>query len=257
MKIRQVGSSTGLLDGRQHLTTFLINDCVAVDAGCLGWISPVSLQKQVRHVFLSHCHIDHIASLPVFLDNVYSSGVECPQVYANEHTLESLQSDIFNERVWPDLIRLSEKEAPFLQLHALEDEVTVKVAGLEITPIRVNHVVPTHGFLIQDETTAVLIVSDTGPTERIWEIANATPQLGAIFLECSFPDSMESLASRTRHLSPSSFLREVQKYKGTAPIIAVHIKAAHYETVTRELQRLNLPRFQIGGNDFEITLPEC
>jgi ribonuclease BN (tRNA processing enzyme) len=256
VKIRQVGSSTGVFDGRQHLTTFLINDCVAVDAGCLGWLSPVSLQKQVRHVFLSHCHIDHIASLPVFLDNVYSSGVECPQVYANEHTLECLQSDIFNERVWPDLIRLSVEENPFLQLHALEDEVTVKVAGLKITPIRVNHVVPTYGFLIEDEATAVLIVSDTGPTERIWEVANATPRLGAIFLECSFPDSTESLASRTRHLSPRSFLREVRKYKGTAQIIAVHIKAAHYETVTRELQQLNLPHFRIGGNDFEITLPE-
>jgi ribonuclease BN (tRNA processing enzyme) len=255
VKIRQVGSAVGLTDGRQHLTTFLINDFIAVDAGCLGYLSPVSLQRQIKHVFLSHCHIDHIGSLPIFLDNVFSPGPECPHVYANSFTLRCLHDDIFNERIWPDLGRISEEHQPFLQIRQLQDEQPVFVGDLRVTPIPVDHVVPTHGFLIEDESTAVMIVSDTGPTDRIWEIANQTPRLAAIFLECSFPNSMEWLAVRTKHLSPNLFQQEISKFRGTAQIIAVHIKAAQHSEVVQELSTLNLPSLAIGGGDFEITVP--
>ncbi|MFN8707487.1 MAG: 3',5'-cyclic-nucleotide phosphodiesterase [Planctomyces sp.] len=255
MKIRQLGSTTGLPDSRQHLTTFLINDCVAVDAGCLGYVSPVSLQRKIEHVFISHCHIDHIGSLPVFLDNVYSPRPECPHIYAGEYTLKCLETDIFNERVWPDLGRIAAEEQPFMQMHQLHNELPVYVAGMKVTPISVNHVVPTFGFLIEDESTAVMFVSDTGPTDRIWEIANSTPGLSAIFLECSFPDDLEWLASKTKHLSPNLFQQEISKFKGNAQIIAVHIKAAQHETVTQELMQMKLPQLTIGGCDFEISLP--
>lgn len=249
MKIRMLGSALGLADGRQNLTSYLINDRVAIDAGGLGCLSPLVLQKQVEHVFLSHSHIDHIATLPLFLDNVYVPGPQCPTIYASPTVLDILQKDLFNERVWPDLARLSVEESMFLRTMALRDEQPVGIAGLRITPISVDHVVPTHGFLVEDDRSAALIVSDSGPTKRIWELANACPNLRAVYIECSFPNSLEWLAIKTKHLSPNLFARELTKLQRPARAVAVHIKPAHYETVTLELQQLNLPNLEIGGGD--------
>lgn len=249
MKIRLLGSSVGVPDGRQNLTSFLINDRVAIDAGALGCLSPLALQKQIEHVFLSHSHIDHIATLPLFLDNVYVPGPSCPTVYGSAIVLESLQRDIFNERVWPDLTRLSAEESMFLRSVTLRDEHPVSAGNLRITPVPVDHVVPTHGFLIEDDCSAILVVSDSGPTERIWEVANACPNLRAVFMECSFPNALEWLALKTKHLSPNLFQQELLKLKRPARVIAVHIKTGHHAAVTAELQQIKFPNFEIGGGD--------
>lgn len=251
MKIRLLGSAVGVADGRQNLTTLLINDRVAIDAGSLGCLSPLEAQRNVEHVFLSHSHIDHIATLPLFLDNVYAPGPQCPTIYGSSSVLDCLRRDIFNERVWPDLERLSAEESMFLKTVELQDEQPVSAAGLTVTPIPVDHVVPTQGFLIEDDRTAVLVVSDTGPTERIWERANACAKLRAVFLECSFPNGMEWLSLKTKHLSPALFAREVAKLQRPAQVIAVHIKTGHHATVIAELQGMKLPNLQIGGYDCE------
>ncbi len=58
----------------QFLVSFLIDDTVAIDAGSLGLLADLDRQRGVRHVFLTHEHVDHIASLPIFLENVYDPG---------------------------------------------------------------------------------------------------------------------------------------------------------------------------------------
>src|SRR6516165_8193089 len=55
----------------QYLTSFLINDALAIDAGSLGFFRAPREQARIKHVLLSHTHIDHLASLPIFLDNAY------------------------------------------------------------------------------------------------------------------------------------------------------------------------------------------
>ena len=51
----------------QFLVSFLVNDAVAIDAGPLGLLADLDRQRRVRHVFLTHEHIDHLATLPIFL----------------------------------------------------------------------------------------------------------------------------------------------------------------------------------------------
>ena len=61
-------------DGRGHatleqrLTCFLIDDCVAVDAGSLGIALTSDQRSKVRNIIVTHPHMDHIASLPIFID---------------------------------------------------------------------------------------------------------------------------------------------------------------------------------------------
>jgi len=250
VKIRQLGSVVGTLDGHQNLTSFLIDDAIAIDAGALGYLSPLEEQRRVRHVFLSHSHLDHIGSLPIFLDNVFQPQADPPVIHATAEVFEVLKRDLFNDRVWPDLSRIAGEESAFFRYEELRHEGPVEIGDVRITPIPVEHIVPTCGFLIEKAVGgSALVVSDTGPTERIWEIANQHPDLQYVFLECSFPDAMEWLAIKTCHLSPALFAREVSKLRVPAEIIAVHLKTGFHERLTTELQGLGLPRLQIGGGD--------
>ena len=239
---------------QQILASCIVNDTVAIDAGSVGFVSPLDVQKKVEHVFLSHSHIDHLASLPILIDNVYFPGPECPTIYGSAETLDCLRNHIFNDVVWPDMIRLSGEETPFLKLCEISPEEPVPIGDLTITPVPLNHVVPTFGFLIDDGQAAAAIVSDTSPTERIWELINACERIRGVFLESSFPDSFAWLAERAMHLTPALFQAELQRLQHDVPVIAIHIKIAYEPTVHAELKALGLPNLQIGepGRTYEF-----
>jgi ribonuclease BN (tRNA processing enzyme) len=232
--------------GPQFLTSFLLNDTVAVDAGTLGVYRGAAEQARVRHVLLSHSHMDHLATLPIFLDTVYQGGPDCVTVHGSDDVLDCLRRDVFNDRVWPDFIRMSDGRAPFLRLRRLEPGRAVELDGLRITPVPVHHAVPTLGFLVSDGSSTVVIPSDTGPTEEIWERASAAADLKAVFLEASFPDAQAELAAVSRHLTPALFAGEARKLCRPARLIAVHISPRFYPEVVRELLALGLPDLEIG-----------
>ena len=75
------------------------------------------------------------------------------------------------------MLKLIEARAAIgLRQRAVEE---VELEGLRITPIEVNHAVPTLGFLIEDDHSAIVIPSDTGPTAEIWSRANKVANLKA------------------------------------------------------------------------------
>lgn len=254
MKITLLESSVGAGTHQQILASCLVNDSVVIDAGSVGFVSPLEVQKKVEHVFLSHSHIDHLASLPIFVDNVYAPGPDCPTIYGNPETLACVRQHIFNDSIWPDMIRLSAEETPFLQLSELAAEQPVRIGDLIVTPIALDHVVPTFGFILDDGEDAVAIVSDTNPTERVWEIINANDRIRGVLLEASFPNSYEWLAEKAMHLTPNLFRTELGKLKHDVPVIAIHIKIAFEPTVRAELEALGLSNLQVGepGKTYEF-----
>lgn len=248
MRVHILPSSVGESAQHQILATYLINDTVAIDAGVLGLLSPLEAQRRVRHVFLSHSHLDHLATLPLFIDNVYMPGPDCPAVWGSQHVLETLQTDIFNDRLWPDMVRLSGEESPFLILKPLTAELAVEVEGLRITPIELKHVVPAFGFLVEELATnvAVLFVSDSSPTQRVWEVANQTPGLKGVFLEASFPNSMRWLAEKAAHLTPELFREELRKLSQPVPVYVIHVKLAFETKILEEIRDLKLPNLFVA-----------
>lgn len=250
MRVLLIPSSVGHAaeEQNQYLTSYLLGDAVAVDAGCLGFYADPPLQSKIKHVLITHTHIDHIASLPILVENAYEGKADCVTIHASAGVLDCLQRDLFNDRVWPDFIGMSgpDAKAPFLKLREIEAHRPFELEGLRFTPVPVSHLVPTLGFLVEDDRSAILIVSDTGPTEEIWAVANAAPRLDAVFLEAAFPDSMAWLADASKHLCPRSFGVEVRKLHRPADIVAVHIKARWRDQIIAELDALKLPRLQIG-----------
>lgn len=255
MKITLLPSSLGTdaAAARQYLTSFIVNETVAIDAGSLGLLHSWEDQARLKHIFLSHSHMDHVASLPLLLENVYEHGEHSVTVHGSSFVLDCLSRDMFNDRIWPDFIGLSRPEDPFLRVARLEPRQPVEVENLRITPVPVDHTVPTLGFVIEDAAGAVIIVGDTGPTEEIWQVANALPRLRAVFLETSFPDALKQLAVISRHLTPATFAQELKKLKQPVPVYVVHIKSRYYDAVTRELAALALPNVIIA----QSGVPYC
>jgi ribonuclease BN (tRNA processing enzyme) len=217
-----------------------------LDAGSLGFYRAPNEQACIKHIVISHTHIDHLASLPMFLENAYKGQQECVTVHGSVDVLDCLRRDLFNDRIWPDFIRLSELGSPFLKLSLLEEGKPVDLEGLHITPVPVNHAVPTFGFIVQDKAASIIFPSDTGPTQAIWEHANRLPNLKAVFLEATFPNAMTWLANVSKHLTPALFAEEVRKLRRAAALIVVHIKPRFRTQVVRELMKLGLPHLEIA-----------
>jgi ribonuclease BN (tRNA processing enzyme) len=230
----------------QYLISYLVNDTLAVDAGSLGVYGTPWEQARVRHVLISHTHIDHTASLPIFVENAYEANADCVTIHGSAEVLDGLQRDMFNDRTWPDFVALSGVMPPFLKLVRLEPFRPVELEGLTIMPVPVDHVVPTLGFVITDGSSTVVIASDTGPTDDLWRVANESPNLCAVFLEATFPNALSGLAEAAKHLTPTLFGIEVGKLARPVPVIAVHLKARFRDQIVAELAALGLPNVELG-----------
>src|SRR5210317_1827216 len=130
----------------------LINDTLMIDAGTAASALTIEEQQHVQCVLLSHFHIDHLKELPSLADNLLSQQGAAPLVVASiEEVLKGARAHIFNEEIFPDFFCLPTKERPTLQQCVLKLEQETWIAGLGITPVSVNHVVPTAGFIIRDQ----------------------------------------------------------------------------------------------------------
>jgi cAMP phosphodiesterase len=173
----------------------------------------------------------------VFLENVGIRG-EPVNVYGTAEVLQVLQCDVFNDRLFPDFIRISREGKPFLTLHTLTLGVPVAAAGLRFTPIAVEHVVPTVAYVVEDDSAAIAYITDTGPTTAIWERLRQTANFKAIFLEATFPQSQSWLADVSKHLTTATFARELAKGPPGVPVYAIHLKARFRAEIVAELAKL-------------------
>lgn len=227
------------------LTGFVIDGRLAVDAGPLGCVGTVGEQAAVLDVLLTHAHIDHVAGLPVFLDNIYRMTDHCPAVYGLPDTLAAVQSDIFNDRLMPDFVGMSGRMEPFLTLHPVVPDRPFAVGPYTVTPIPLKHTIPTVGYLIDDKTSAVAILTDTGPIPEVVTAVSHWPRLRAVFLECSYPNRLAELARVTCHQTTGQFCAAARLLP-TVPVFAVHVKPRFYAEVTAELAACGLPHASVG-----------
>ncbi len=253
MKITLLPSSFSA-DSSQNLTSYLVNDSIAIDAGSLGLYQTPAEQAAVRHVFVSHTHLDHWATLPVFLINVFAMGAGPVTLHASEIVLDCLKQDVFNGRVWPKFLEMTDEGRRFVNVNPIAAGQTIDVDGVRVTLVAVDHAVPTLGFLLEDATAAVVIPSDTAATTEIWQRAERMPNLKAVFLEATLPNDLASLAAITKHLTPAGFVREMQKLSRPVPFFAVHLSARARDQVRAELLALQMPNLQIAeiGKTYEF-----
>ncbi|HUS11663.1 MAG TPA: 3',5'-cyclic-nucleotide phosphodiesterase [Pyrinomonadaceae bacterium] len=234
--------SQGHATPEQRLTCFLIDECVAVDAGSLALALTAEQRNQVRDIIVTHPHMDHIASLPIFIDDLFETLKSPVRVYATPEVIDLLERDIFNWNVYPRFSELKNDYGPVMEYVPIPTGQEFKVAHLTVTAVGVNHIVPTVGLIVSDGNSTVAFSSDTAETEEFWELINREPRVDALLIEASFPNSMAKLAEVSRHFTPASLQQDLRKLTHNGlDILAVHIKPAYRQMIIAELNALNHP----------------
>ena len=252
MKLKVLGCYGGQLLGFR-LTSFLINDSVLLDAGSPTESLSLTEQHKIRHICLSHVHLDHIKDIAFLADNrsLKNQGMDAGNRTITIHSLaennRALMQHFLNNDIWPDFTRIPSASEPILRLHDIEAETPFTIDGLTITAIPVNHPVPCTGFLLEENGTQIIYSGDTGSTDRLWEVANAQPNLKAIIVDCSFPNTYQRLADISGHMTPRGLLEDLQKLEqlGNIPIYLYHMKPETLTIMSAEVEELNVPRLHM------------
>ena len=247
MQLRLLPSTfgpNGQASPAQHLTTVVIDEKVAVDAGSLALSG--AAYHAVRDIIITHPHLDHTATLPIFIDDLFGTLEQPVRVHTTEEIKATLEANIFNWMVYPRFSELRNQYGPVMEYVILQEGVTSRVGHLDVTFVPVNHSVMTYGLLIDDGACVVAFSSDTSATETIWAEANRQRRLDAVLIECSFPDEMAALAIGAGHLTPHTLAGEIAKLNAPdCAILALHIKPAYLEAVTAQLRALPLKGLHI------------
>jgi cAMP phosphodiesterase len=236
----------GVATLEQRLTCFLIDDCVAVDAGSIAIALTNEQRAKVRDIIVTHPHLDHIASLPIFIDDLYPTLNEPIRVYATPEVISLLERDVFNWNVYPRFSDLKNEYGPVMEYVPIPVGRSFKVAHLDVVAVPVNHIVPTIGLVVSDGAKSIAFSSDTAETNEFWKILNGMKELDALLIEASFPDRMAKLAAVSRHFTPASLNEELKKLTHNGmDIMAVHLKATYRDEIVEQLAALNIPKLLV------------
>jgi ribonuclease BN (tRNA processing enzyme) len=243
LAIRVLGPYGGSAPG-YRMTTFVIDGETALDAGALTESLPLGAQRRLRRVVLTHAHLDHVASLPFLVENLY--GRERPlEIVAPAPVLRTLSRHVFNDAAWPDFSRIPSRRRPTIVFRPVPVGRPFAAGGARFTPLPVDHIVPAYGYLVSKPGRSVLFSGDTRPTRRLWEHAARVRDLKAIFLEVSFSDAQAAVAEASCHLTPAQLPGELAKAPNGVPVFLYHMKPPSLPRIRREVARLGEPRLRL------------
>ncbi len=245
MEVRVLGSFGG--DSPHcRMTSFLIDGSIAIDAGAITRVLSIEEQKLVRHVVITHTHIDHTATLPFLIENTFGENEGGVAIYCTRRVLSRVKKHLFNNDTWPDFSRIPNHLYPTIRFVDMKAGEAFEIENgqpenLRIRPIPVNHIVPTVGLILSRGDSTVVFSSDTGPTERLWEEIDAIEKVSAVIVECSFPTRLQSVADVSRHLTPTTLSAELKKLKRRVPIYLYHLKPPYLDELREEIAATDFP----------------
>jgi ribonuclease BN (tRNA processing enzyme) len=237
MKLRVLGCSGGIGGRHQRTTSFLVDHDILIDAGSgVGELSIAELAA-IDHVFLTHAHLDHIASLPMMIDTVADRRDEPITVYGTEAVLDSLQKHIFNWAIWPDFSVVPSADQPFMCYRRIELAEAIILDGRHISPLPADHTVPAVGYRLDSGPASLAFSGDTGPCDAFWQAVNAIPNLRHLIIECAFPNHEARLAEMSKHYWPDMLAAELKKLARPCAIHISHLKPGQVEVTMEEISR--------------------
>lgn len=259
MKVRVLGCHGG--ETPKHRTTcFLIDDRVTIDAGAVCRTLDLDAQVAIDHMLISHSHMDHVKDLALMADQVIGRRPEPVHLYCGPETAETLRSSYFNNYLWPDFTCIPTPDAPTMVIDEREAEQSFLIppkgevftpemvadaafferGGLEVTYVLVSHPVESMAMLITGANGTLVYSSDTGPTDRLWELVNGLENVRGVFVELSFPNHMQALADVAGHYTPNTLAQDVAKLNKTVPLFVYHLKPSFFDATRDEFYALGL-----------------
>lgn len=225
---------------RQHLTCLLVNETVAIDAGSLAMAVTDAERAAIRDIVLTHAHLDHIAGLPLFIDDQFSELTDAIRIHATPQVIEVLERDIFNWSVYPRFSELQNAYGSVMEYRPFEQGETFQIGDLVFEALEVNHKVPCSGFVVSEGSVSIAITGDTSNMDRFWKAIDGR-KIAALLIECAFPNELSELADMSHHLTPAMLSSELEKFRQPdCEILVVNIKPSYREVVLHELRDLGI-----------------
>ena len=223
MDIQVLGCSGGIgVDLRT--TTLLIDDDILIDAGTgVGDLSIEQMAK-LRHIFVTHSHLDHIAFIPLLIDTLFDQVTEPLIIHAQPATLKALKNHIFNNVIWPDFSKLPSIDNPVMCFQEMNPGEVFSHNERHIEMIKVNHIVPGVGYCIANSTSTFAFSGDTCTNDLFWERLNQYEKLDVLIVETAFPNSDIVLSRQAGHYCASLLADDLLKLKHKAEVYISHNK---------------------------------
>lgn len=238
MKIEILGAGGGLGSG-SGTSAVRIGQDTLIDAGSGVEGLPLEQARAIRHVFLTHAHMDHISGLPLLVETVFDQKDFFPiTVHGLPGTLQVLQEHIFNGRVWPDFSRIPDQSAPALRWSPLGSAPLPMAPGFTVEAFATHHDVPSCGYCFRtDRGARFVITGDTGYHDSIVAALDAFGPIEVLLTECSLPNRLSASADRFFHLTPELVGRMVAGLRHPpAEVWLSHLKPSVKEEIPEEVR---------------------
>lgn len=236
MKVRVLGCSGGIGGSHRRTTSMLVDDDLLIDAGT--GVADLSLAELavIDHVFLTHSHLDHIASLPLLVDSVSDLRDKPLTVYATAATLAIIGKHIFNWVIWPDFRVIPSPEKAVMRYRSIALGQSVSLGGRTITALPAEHTVPAVGYQLDSGSGSLVFTGDTTINDAFWPVVNSIANLRFLLIETAFPNHERRLAEVSKHLCPSMLATELTKLTIAAEIYVSHLKPGQSELTMAEIE---------------------
>ena len=216
-------------------TSLLLDADILIDAGT--GVAELGLEElaAIDHIFLTHSHLDHVATIPFLVDTVGQMRDKPLVVHALPATIDILRSHIFNWSIWPDFTVIPNAAAPTLRFEPIEVGQSVKLGERTITALPANHVVPAIGYRLDSGKASLVFTGDTSVNDALWPVVNRIPNLKYLIIECAFCNRERDLARIAKHLCPSMLADELAKLEGKVEVFITHLKPGEIEITMAEI----------------------
>jgi ribonuclease BN (tRNA processing enzyme) len=234
MKIRILGCSGGVGQGLRT-TSLLVDEDILIDAG--SGVGDLTLDEMaaVRHIFLTHSHLDHVAFIPLMLDSIFEERAEPLIIHAQPPTLEALQRHIFNWVIWPDFARLPSSDKPALHYETMTPGQVLNMSGgrsFEMIPV--EHAVPAVGYRVACPTGVFAFSGDTSTNDSFWAALNAHERLDLLIVETAFRNADVAISRLAKHYCPSLLAEDLHKLRHRPDIYITHNKPGEEDIIIAE-----------------------
>lgn len=254
MRIRILGSSGGIGKGLKT-TSILIDGDILLDAGTGVGDLTLDEMRGIRHIFLTHSHLDHLASIPLLIDTLFNHVDQAVMVYGRQETIDALREHIFNWTIWPDFSILPNEGSPVMAFDVLPIGEVVELKGRQIEIIDVNHSVPAAAYRISEGDKAFAFSGDTTTNDSLWKALNEYNTLDLLIVESAFPNSQLELAKLAHHYCPSLLAEDLQKLRHRPRTCITHTMPGEEQIIMQQCHEA-LPKWDLHllscGDVFEI-----
>ena len=233
MQIKILGWSGGI-GGNLRTTSFLIDDDVLIDAGTGLGDLPLNQMSGIRHIFLTHSHMDHITGLPLMADSMFGIHDDPIVVYAQEKTIKALKAHIFNWVIWPDFSELPNKENPCVRFQVMQPGEKITIREREFEMIPVNHTVPGVGYCVSHEGNVAVFSGDTTTNDTLWARLNQYDKIDLLFVEAAFANHDMEISRISKHYCPKLLAEDLDKLNHRPQIWLTHFKPGEEDLIYQE-----------------------